>query len=263
MTPLRAQTQVVGGGDGDVVQCENVTKLFGGVQALRSVSLSMKAGEVLCLVGDNGAGKSTLSKIIAGQLRPDAGEISIGGVKQPRLTPRRALELGISVVPQTLSLCDNLNASQNVMLGNEEVWLRIGPFRFVDGRRNRAEALTRLEGVISLHRLDVTIPVRRLSGGQRQAIAIVRAMVRGTKAIIFDEPTAALGVRQTEATLDLVRQVAARGIAVLAISHTLPDVMAIANRIVALRHGEVIMDKPIEATDEDEIAAAMALRTTR
>jgi ABC-type sugar transport system ATPase subunit len=245
------------------IECRNVTKLFGGVQALANVSVTLRAGEILCLVGDNGAGKSTLTKVLTGQLQPEAGEILINGTEEVGLSPRRALELGISVVPQTLALCENLNATQNVMLGNEAVSLRLGPVRFIDSRRNRSEALTRLQDVVDLNRLDSRAPVRMLSGGQRQAIAIVRAMARGTTAIIFDEPTAALGVRQTEVTLDLVRKVAARNIAVMVISHTLPDVMAVADRIVALRHGEVIMDKLLADTDEDEVAGAMALRISR
>ena len=250
------------GGETDqsfVVECRHITKYFGGVQALGDVSLRLRAGEITCLVGDNGAGKSTLSKIMTGQLRPDDGEISINGVAQPVLTPKHALDLGVSIVPQTLALCDNLNASQNVMLGHEPTKIRLGPFKFIDARRNRSEALTRLSQVVNLDRLDHRQPVRMLSGGQRQAVAIVRAMVRGTNAIIFDEPTAALGVRQTEATLDLVRQVAARNIAVMVISHSLPDVMAVAERIVALRHGEVIMNKLVHETDDGEVAAAMGL----
>lgn len=246
-----------------VVECRSITKLFGGVQALANVSLTMNAGEIICLVGDNGAGKTTLSKILIGQLQPELGEISINGVQQPRLTPRRALELGITTVPQTLALCENLNATQNVMLGNEAVSVRIGPIQFIDSRRNRTAALGWLNEVIDLHRLDSKQPVRMLSGGQRQAIAIVRAMARGTTAIIFDEPTAALGILQTEATLELIRKVAARNVAVMVISHTLPDVMAVADRIVALRHGEVIMDKAIGETNEDEVAVAMSLRTSR
>jgi ABC-type sugar transport system ATPase subunit len=246
------------------LRCVGLTKYFGGVQALGDVSLTINAGEIVCVVGDNGAGKSTLSKIISGQLQPDAGELWIDNVQRPHLTPRRALELGISVVPQTLALCDNLNASQNVMLGKEPVWLRLGPLRFIDSQRMRKEALERIQRLaVGLETLDLRKPVRSLSGGQRQAIAIGRAMVRGTKLIIFDEPTAALGVRQTEATLDLIRQVAARNIGVMVISHTLPDVMALADRVIGLRHGEIILDKPLSDTDEMEVAEAMALRIAR
>ena len=245
------------------LECRNITKLFGGVQALDNVSLTLRAGEILCLVGDNGAGKSTLTKVLTGQLQPEVGQILINGTEKVTLTARRALELGISVVPQTLALCENLNATQNVMLGNEAVSLKLGPFHFIDARRNRSEALTRLRDVVELDRLNSRAPVRMLSGGQRQAIAIVRAMARGSTAIIFDEPTAALGIRQTEVTLELIRKVAARNVAVMVVSHTLPDVMAVADRIVALRHGEVIMDKPAVDTEESELAEAMALRVTR
>jgi ABC-type sugar transport system ATPase subunit len=248
--------------NGDGVRCQNLTKYFGGVQALGDVSINLTPGEVLCLVGDNGAGKSTLSNIISGQLRPDAGEMWIDGTKQRHLTPRRALELGISVVPQTLALCDNLNASQNVMLGFEPVWFRLGPLRFIDSPRSRQEARAGIEEIgVNLDSVDV--PVRRLSGGQRQAIAIARAMVRGTRVVIFDEPTAALGVHQTEATLQLIKRIATRGVAVLMISHALPDVMLIADRIVGLRHGEVILNKVARETTEDEVEAAMGLRTER
>jgi ABC-type sugar transport system ATPase subunit len=245
-----------------VIRCEHITRYFGGVQALEDVSLTLRSGEVLCLVGDNGAGKSTLTNIITGQLRPDDGRLWIDGVERSRLTPRKALELGVSVVPQTLELCDNLDATQNVMLAHEPIRLRLGPFRFIDTLRARQEALGRLRE-LGYQGLNPRLPVRSLSGGQRQAVAIVRAMVMGTKAIIFDEPTAALGVRQTEDTLQLIKHVAARQIGVLMVSHTLPDVMAVADRIVALRHGSVIMDKPAFDVTEEELAEAMAFRTKR
>ena len=130
-----------------VISCANIVKFFGGVEALGNVHFSLNAGEVVCLVGDNGAGKSTLSKILCGQMRPDAGELLINGVRHTNLTPRRALELGIASVPQTLALCDNLNASQNVMLGCEPARLRIGPLGFLESRRARREAQARLDEV--------------------------------------------------------------------------------------------------------------------
>jgi ABC-type sugar transport system ATPase subunit len=245
-----------------VVRCNSITKYFGGVQALANVSLSLYPGEVLCLVGDNGAGKTTLSKIICGQLHPDAGEIWIGGRARPRMTPLKALELGIAIVPQDLALCENLGASDNVMLGHEPVQLKLGPIRFLDSRRARREALKLINEVgVKIEKLD--IPVRTMSGGQRQAIAISRAMVRGSKLIVFDEPTAALGVRQTEATIELIRRVAHRHVAVMVISHSLKDVMAVADRIVALRLGEVIMDKPVGETTPQEVGAAMSSGRTR
>jgi simple sugar transport system ATP-binding protein len=243
------------------VRALNITKYFGAVRALGNACLSLYPGKVLCLVGDNGAGKSTLSKIVCGQLRPDAGDLLVDGVAQPHLTPRRALSLGIAVVPQTLALCDNLTAAQNVMLGCEPTWLRVGPLGFVESRRSRREARARINEIgVNLDSLDVS--VRRMSGGERQAIAIARAMVRGRRVIVFDEPTAALGVHQTEATLELVKRVALQGIAVMVISHSLPDVMAVADRIVALRHGETIMDEDTASVREADVADAMGLRTT-
>lgn len=240
-----------------VVRCVSITKYFGGVQALANVSIKLHAGEVVCLVGDNGAGKTTLSKIICGQLHADAGELWVGGHLRPHLSPRDALELGIAIVPQDLALCENLGASENVMLGHEPVHLGLGPIRLLDSRRARREAQRHINEVgVEIEKLDM--PVRAMSGGQRQAIAISRAMVRGRTLIVFDEPTAALGVRQTEATLDLIRRVAGRQIAVMVISHSLKDVMTVADRIIALRLGQVIMDKPIGQTTTQEVSAAMS-----
>jgi ABC-type sugar transport system ATPase subunit len=245
-----------------VVRCRAITKYFGGVQALADVSLSLFPGEVVCLVGDNGAGKTTISKIICGQLHADAGELWIGGRPRPRMTPRKALELGIAIVPQDLALCENLGASDNVMLGAEPVQLKLGPISFLDSRRARREAVAHINEVgVKIENLDV--PVRTMSGGQRQAVAISRAMVRGTKLIVFDEPTAALGVRQTEATIQLIKRVARRRIAVMVISHSLKDVMAVADRIVALRLGEVIMDKRVDETTAQEVSAAMSIGRVR
>ena len=225
--------------------------------------MTIDAGKVLCLVGDNGAGKSTLTKVITGQLMPDDGKLWIGGVEQTGLTPRKALDLGVAVVPQNLALCDNLDATQNVLLGSEPTKLALGPLRFIDTRKARKEALARLTEFVGVQRLDPRLPVRRLSGGQRQIIAIVRAMVRGQTAIVFDEPTAALGVQQTDATLRLIKDIAAQGIGVLVVSHTLPDVMAVADRIIALRHGGVILDKEAPDVSEEELAEAMGFRTSR
>lgn len=247
----------------DVASCEGIVKYFGGVQALADVSLTLRAGEVLCLVGDNGAGKSTLTKMFSGQLRPDAGTIGVEG-EEPRshMTVRSAIASGIAVVPQALALCDNLDVASNVLLGCEPVRARIGPFRLMDSRGAVAEARRRVAEVGStIERVDQ--PVRDLSGGQRQAVAIARAMVRGRRLIIFDEPTAALGVHQTKATLDLIRDVAGKGVAVLVVTHSLPDVMAIADRVVALRHGEVILSAAINETDGDEVADAMGLGAAR
>jgi simple sugar transport system ATP-binding protein len=238
------------------VRCVDITKYFGGVQALNAVSLDLQPGQVVALVGDNGAGKSTLVKILSGIYQPDEGEIWIGATKVNHLNPQRAREFGIETVYQHLSLCDNLDAAANVVLGQEPARLRFGPFRFIDKQRSIEEARRRIAEVgISLD--DYATPVRSLSGGQRQAVAIARAMVKAHRLIMFDEPTAALGVRQTKATLDLVRRVADQGMAVVLISHNLDDVLAVADRVVALRLGRMTLDKPLKSTSREEIVACM------
>ena len=189
------------------VSCEGIAKYFGGVQALSDVSLELHYGEVVCLVGDNGAGKSTLANILCGRIQPDDGHISLDGVEVGRLTPREALRVGIATVPQTLALCDNLSAIGNVVLGREPIRWGVGPVRFLDRKKAQHEASRRLESLgVSYGSLDK--PVLTLSGGQRQAIAIARALVSGKKLILFDEPTAALGVFQTQLTLRMIRDVA-------------------------------------------------------
>lgn len=240
-----------------LVRCRNITQFFGGVQALAGVSLNLYRGEVLGLVGENGAGKSTLTKILSGLITPDQGEIWFGETMVRNLTPQSARQMGVEAVYQDLELCDNLTPEQNVMLGQEPVRFRLGPFKFVDFQRARAETVRHLlELGVTLPDLDV--PVRRLSGGQRQAIAIARASVRAHRLMMFDEPTAALGLRQKRATLDLVRRVAEQGVAVLIISHNLEEVMAVADRIVALRLGEITLDKARADTTRDEVESHMS-----
>jgi simple sugar transport system ATP-binding protein len=239
-----------------LVRCVQLTKYFGGVRALNRASLDLVRGEVTCLVGDNGAGKSTLVKLLSGLIQPDSGEIWLGDERVEGMTAHRARELGIETVYQHLALCDNLGAAANVMLGQEPVRVRLGPFRFVD-RKAAAEQAARRIGEVGISLDDFTTPVRRLSGGQRQAIAIARATVRGHRLIMFDEPTAALGLRQTKTTLDLVRRVADSGVCVLMISHNLDDVFAVGERVVALRLGEITLDAPLAATSREEVVACM------
>ena len=239
-----------------VVECMAITKFFGGVEALHEVNVGFHAGEIVCLVGDNGAGKSTLVKILGGVYPPDTGEIRVGAHSSPALTPAKARARGIEVVYQHLSLCDNLGAAANIMLGQEPCRFSLGPFRWIDERRTIQEARRRLtEAGASLD--DVEIPVRRLSGGQRQSVAIARAIGNASRLILLDEPTAALGVRQTSATLDLIRRTAAQGIAVVVISHNLDDVFAVGDRIVALRQGRIMLDALKRDTSREEVVACM------
>ncbi|HEY1822590.1 MAG TPA: ATP-binding cassette domain-containing protein [Trebonia sp.] len=239
-----------------LVRCAGVSKYFGGVQALRDVSLEFRAGEILCLLGDNGAGKSTLVKILSGVYQPDEGELWFEDERVENLTPRRAQDHGVQAVHQNLALCDTLGAAANVMLGQEPVKFRIGPLRFID-RSAEAGGADRCIAEIGVTLKDLNHPVKQLSGGQRQAVAIARATVRGHRLIILDEPTAALGVRQTRSTLDLVRRVAARDVAVVMVSHNMEDVFAVADRIVVMRLGTVVLDRPARTTTREEVVEHM------
>lgn len=239
-----------------LVRTVGVTKYFGGVRALDAVSLDLMPGEVVALVGDNGAGKSTLVKILSGIYQADEGTIWLGDVKVPQLNAMRAREFGIETVYQQLFLCDNLGAAANVMLGQEPVRYRIGPWQILDKRRSVEEARKHI-AELGIELADLNTPVRRLSGGQRQAIAIARATVNAHRLIQFDEPTAALGVRQTKATLALIQRVAARGVAVIVISHNLDDVFAVAQRVVVLRLGRITLDTRVAATTREQVVACM------
>ncbi len=239
-----------------LVRCVGITKYFGGVLALDSVSLDLYPGHVVALVGDNGAGKSTLVKVLSGIHQPDEGHIWFSDTRVDHLDPHRARELGVETVYQHLSLCDNLGAAANVMLGQEPIRFKLGPLRFLDQKRAVNEARRRVNEV-GVELDDYTTPVRRLSGGQRQAIAIARATVKAHRLIMFDEPTAALGVRQTRAALELVRRVASQNVAVIMISHNLDDVFAVADRAVALRLGRITLDKPLADTSREEVVACM------
>ena len=239
-----------------LLRCLGISKFFGGVMALDQVSLDIAAGQILALVGDNGAGKSTLVKILSGLYSPDIGELQVGDRRMPGLTPRAARDFGIETVHQHLNLCDNLGIAANVLLGQEPVRFALGPIRFLDQRKAIEETRRRIHEV-GLDLEDLTSPVRRLSGGQRQAVAIARALVSAHQLVMLDEPTAALGVKQTRATLDLVRRVADKGVAVLLISHRLDDVFAVADRVVALRLGQITLDTPIGGTTRETVVAAM------
>jgi len=239
-----------------VVRAVGITRYFGGVRALENVSLDLMPGQIVALVGDNGAGKTTLVKILSGIYQPDEGSIWLGDTEVRHLDPRRAREFGIETVYQQLFLCDNLGAAANVMLGREPVRRRLGPFRFMDNKRALREAREHVAG-LGVDLDDLITPVRRLSGGQRQAIAIARATLGAHRLIQFDEPTAALGIRQTRATLALVERVAAQGIAVIVISHNLDDVFAVAHRIVALRLGCISLDTLASQTTREQVVACM------
>jgi simple sugar transport system ATP-binding protein len=233
-----------------VLELSSVSKHFGAIQALTDVSLTLRAGEVMGLMGDNGAGKSTLVKIIAGNFPPSGGMMKIGGREVAFRKPADARTEGIEIVYQDLALCDNLTAAENVYLGRE-LMRRIGPFRVLDYR-----TMFRRAGELFAELKSETRPrdlVRRMSGGQRQAVAIARTRLSDPKIVLMDEPTAAISVRQVAEVLSLIRRLRDHQIAVVLISHRMPDVFAVADRVVVMRRGEKVADKPIAQTSPEEV----------
>ena len=233
-----------------MLELSGVSKNFGGIHALINVSLSLDPGEVVGLMGDNGAGKSTLVKIVAGNYPPTGGSISLFGSKVSFHKPTDAREKGIEIVYQDLALCDNLTAAENVFLGRE-LTLGVGPFRVLSYR-----AMFQRAGLLFAELKSETRPrdlVRRMSGGQRQAVAIARTRLSEPKIVLMDEPTASISVRQVPEVLNLIRRLRERDIAVVLISHRMPDVFAVSDRIVVLRRGEKVADKAISASSPEEV----------
>jgi simple sugar transport system ATP-binding protein len=227
-----------------VVEMRNIKKSFAAVRALRGVDLVLHHNEVLGLVGDNAAGKSTLMKVLSGVCIPDEGEIFIEGKKAHISDPLQARHLGIEMVYQDLALVNKLNVAANVFLGREVVRTELGPFSILDSRHMEQETqrlLDRLKIDLSSVRLDV----ERLSGGQRQTVAIARATAFNAKVIIMDEPTAALSVAAIEKVLDLVRELKAQGCSIIIISHRLEDIYRVSDRMIVLRHGRKVCDYPV------------------
>lgn len=225
----------------EVLHVRDLAKNFGAVKALHGVSLSVGAGEIVALLGDNGAGKSTLMNIICGSDTADAGVIRVAD--QPLDDLGDARRLGVGVVFQDLALTPHLTVAENLFLGHE-LKRSFGPLKVLDRRTMAREARAAVErlGISTLR--DVRLPVARLSGGQRQVLAVARAMKWATNLILLDEPTAALGPKQVEIVLDAIRVASADGIGVILVSHDIPNVMKLADRIVILRHGTVAFDGP-------------------
>ena len=236
-----------------LLEARGISKSFGSVQALYDVDLQLHAGEVLALVGDNGAGKSTLVKSITGNHRIDAGEILWEGRPVTLHGPADSAALGIEVVYQDLALCDNLTVTQNMFLGREER-SRLGLLSEAGMQRRAAETMRSLS-VTTLSSVNQT--VARLSGGQRQSVAVAKAVMWNSKAVILDEPTAALGVAQTRQVLDLVKRLAERGLGVIVISHNLHDLFEIADRFLVLRLGQSVGHYDRHRTTQQEIVEAI------
>jgi D-xylose transport system ATP-binding protein len=242
-------------GSAPVLSLEGVSKSFGPVQALSDVNFEVHSGEVVALVGDNGAGKSTLVKTIAGIHTPDSGKISFEGNDVNITSPSDAVALGIATVYQDLALCDNLDVVENLFLGREELAGGppvLAPLDEVGMEKQTGELLENLAVTIT----DVRSEVGTMSGGQRQQVAIARSLLGEPKLVMLDEPTAALGVRQTAQVLALVKRLRERGYGVLVISHNLADVFEVADRIYVLRLGREAGDfKAGEANQEQVVAA--------
>src|SRR4029077_16766445 len=238
-----------------ILKVQGVSKRFGGVHALENVSLELYPGEVLALAGDNGAGKSTLIKIISGVHHPDEGTIWYSGSEVTFENPQRAREHGIETIYQDLALADNLDVGANVFLGREPLKRVLG-FPVIDRKQMRTQAADALRVLdIQMHRFD--LPIRSLSGGQRQAVAIGRAIHWKAKILIMDEPTAALGVPEQRKVIALIKSLKQSGVGVIFISHNLVDIFAVSDRIVVLRRGVKAGERLMADTSSDEIVRLM------
>ena len=233
-----------------LLELRNVAKHFGAIEALKGVDLNLEPGEVLGLMGDNGAGKSTLVKIIAGNFPASEGEIRLGGKACHFHKPLDARAEGIEIVYQDLALCDNLTAAANVFLGRE-IKKTIGGLKVLDYRsmyERAAELFAELKSETRPRDL-----VKQMSGGQRQAVAIARTRLSRAKIVLMDEPTAAISVRQVAEVLDLIRRLRDQAIAVILISHRMPDVFAVCDRIAVLRRGRKVAEKAIADSSPEEV----------
>jgi simple sugar transport system ATP-binding protein len=238
-----------------LLEARKISKRFGGVHALEDVDFSLRAGEVVALAGDNGAGKSTLIKIISGVFPADSGDLAYQGQRVSFANPHEARARGIETIYQDLALADNLDVGANVFLGREPMTKVFG-LPVIDRKRMREEAARTLDTLdIGLDRLDR--PVRALSGGQRQCVAIGRALHWKAQVLIMDEPTAALGVPEQRKVVALILSLKARGVGIIFISHNLQDIFAVSDRILVLRRGVNAGERMTAQANPDEIVRMM------
>jgi ABC-type sugar transport system ATPase subunit len=239
-----------------ILQVKDLYKRFGGLVAVDHVSLDIHPGEVVGLLGDNGAGKSTLIKMISGAYKPDGGQILLNGEVVSFATPLEARRRGIETIYQDLALCENLDAGANIFLGRERMRHQLGFLRVLD----RPFMLRKARQV--LDQLDIRIPelrspIRQLSGGQRQAVSIARAVYWNAHLMIMDEPTAALGVPEQLKVLELIRTLRHQGVPVILISHNMQDVFAVADRLIVMRRGSKAGEARISDTNENDVVGMM------
>jgi simple sugar transport system ATP-binding protein len=246
-------------GDGapDAIRVENLAKSFGAVTALVDLTMHLKQGEVLGLIGDNGAGKSTLIKILSGFHRPDSGEIFVNGEQVTIRSVDHARALGIDTVFQDLALIPSLSVAHNMFL-NREVTTGFGPFRWLDNREMRKRARAYIEGIGIRTLRSVQAEVAQLSGGQRQAIAIARSVHSGARTLLLDEPLAAMGAKEGEMILDLIHDLKAEGHSMIVVAHNYVHVLEISDRVNLLQHGRITLDKLSSETSVEELTHLVA-----
>ena len=233
-----------------ILELNNISKHFGAIQAVNDVSLTLEPGEVVGLMGDNGAGKSTLVKMIAGNFQPSAGTLKMDGREIVMHKPLDARRHGIEIVHQDLALCNNLTAAANVFLGRE-LYRGTWPFRVLD-----YAGMYRRAGELFVDLKSETRPrdlIKQMSGGQRQAVAIARTMLSKAKIVLMDEPTAAISVRQVAEVLNHIKQLRDQGLAIVLISHRMPDVFSVGDRVIVLRRGRKVADKRIAQSSPEEV----------
>ena len=233
-----------------LLQLSNITKHFGAIHALQGVDLAVEKGEAVGLMGDNGAGKSTLMKVVAGNYPPTEGTIQIEGKEVYFGEPVDARNAGIEIVYQDLALCDNLTAAANVFLGRENK-KTFGPIKYLDHRSmfsRAAELFVELKSETRPRDM-----VKQMSGGQRQAVAIARTRLSDPKLVLMDEPTAAISIRQVAEVLDLIKRLKDTGHAVILVSHRMPDVFEVCDRVAVLRRGRKVADRQITYTSPEEV----------
>lgn len=239
-----------------IIAVHNLHKWYSGVHALKSVSLDVRRNEAVGLVGDNGAGKSTLINILAGLHQPDQGDVFVEGRPVAMRGPRDAMALGIETIYQYNSMVPSMSIARNIFLGREPVLFSVAGVGILDEKRMRRESIRALADV-DLHLRSPDALVGELSGGQRQGVAIARAMHFRSKVMILDEPTNHLSVKETTKVIGFVRGLAAQGVTAIFISHNMHHVFACCDRIVAMALGEVVLDTPISKTSIDEVHAVL------
>lgn len=240
-----------------ILEARDVHKSYGHVRSLQGANLKVFPGEIVALIGDNGAGKSTLTKALSGVISIDSGQIFVDGKPQIFASPHQARAHGIETVYQDLALALDLNPVENIYLGREVPAPGILGWLGFMNRRAMLEETQRRFNDLAVNVPDISGSVANLSGGQRQGVAVARALIWAERVVFMDEPTAALGVAQTRNVLNLIRRVRDQGISVVLISHSMPDVLAVADRIVVLRHGVTVARFNVGEARSDDLVAAM------